>query len=345
MKKISKCEKKTGVKVHKRRKIFIGIIFFLLVLILAVYFYAVNYLVSVALIPSYMVNEDTFDEIASECFAEQVQTDDIKVNRQDMQQEADDWFSNIDSATIERVSDDGFKLIAGEFIADSDSHKWVLLLHGYTGWKEEMYPFAAWYYKQGFNVLAPDLRCQGESEGDFIGMGFTDHFDCMMWVDYILSQDSEAEIVLHGQSMGAATALIMSGDKLPDNVKMVVSDCAYTDAYSMFSEKLKEWFNIPAFPVVDTARLLLKLRGGYDLKDASAIDAVRKSNIPTLFIHGDEDAMISVDMTKALYDAAVCDKDILIVKGAGHAQSQDKAPDKYFGTIKKFMDTYYERSV
>ena len=333
--------KKEKKKVNHKKRIYIrAAVFVVLSLILFGYFFAVNCLVSAALIPSYMAEEEFFEDITEECFAEQVQTEDIETNRQEMLEEADDWFADTTGVEVERESDDGYKLIAEEFEAHEDSHKWVLLMHGYTGWKEEMYPFAAWYYKQGFNVLAPDLRCQGDSDGDFIGMGWTDHFDCMMWVDYILSQDKDAEIVLHGQSMGAATALIMTGDKLPDNVKMAVSDCSYTDAFSMFSEKVKEWFYLPSFPVVDTARLLLKLRGGYDLKDASAIDAVRKSTVPTLFIHGDEDAMISVQMTKDLYDAAACDKEILIVKGAGHAQSQDKSPDKYFDAVKFFIDTY-----
>lgn len=82
------------------------------------------------------------------------------------------------------------------------------------------------------------------------------------------------------------------------------------------------------------------MRGGYDLKEASAIDAVAKSSTPTLFIHGDEDAMISVQMSKDLYEAAECEKELLIVEGAGHAQSQEKAPDTYYGTIQTFLQQY-----
>ena len=216
----------------------------------------------------------------------------------------------------------------------------MLLLHGYTGWKEEMYPFAYWYHKQGYHALVPDLRCQGESQGDFIGMGWTDHFDCMLWIDYILSQDEEAQIVIHGQSMGAATALMMTGEELPGQIQAVVSDSAYTDAYSMFGEKIKDWFGLPAFPLVDSACLMLRLRGGYNLKDASALEAVQKSGTPTLFIHGDSDAMISVQMSRELYEAAACEKELLIVEGAGHGQTQEKDPDTYYNTIKEFLELY-----
>ena len=98
-------------------------------------------------------------------------------------------------------------------------------------------------------------------------MGWTDRKDNLMWIQYILEKDPSAEIVIHGQLMGATAALMLTGEKsLPDNVKAVISDCAYTDAYEMFRQKMKEWFHLPAFPLLDTANLMLQLRGGYDLK-------------------------------------------------------------------------------
>lgn len=35
--------------------------------------------------------------------------------------------------------------------------------------------------------------------------------------------------------------------------------------------------------------------------------------------------------------AAACEKELLIVEGAGHAQSQDKAPEEYYGAITRFL--------
>ncbi len=329
-------------KKSRKKKITI-LICVIITLFIILYFALVNFLVSAALVPSFMRKLESFQRITDESYAAQVQTSDIKVNRQLTLNATKEWLETVECRKISAMTEDGYKLIAEEFFTEEESHKWLLLLHGYTGWKEEMYPFAYWYNTQGYHVVAPDLRCQGESEGDFIGMGWTDHYDCNLWIDYILSQDSEAEIVLHGQSMGAATALMMTGEeKLSKNVVAVVSDCAYTDAYSMFGEKVKEWFYLPAFPIVDTACLVLKVRGGYNLKDASAIDAVKKSKVPTLFIHGEDDALISVQMTKDLYEAAACRKELLIVEGAGHAQSQEKDPDAYYSAVKAFLDEYVE---
>lgn len=323
------------MKIRKKRLIIPAVILLVLILLYTILVYV---LVSAALVPSFMRKLDAFEQITEDSYAAQVQSNDIKNNRKDALDETDHWLSEAARQKLTAETDDGYTLIAEEFFPEKNSHKWVLLLHGYTGWKEEMYPFAYWYYGQGYHAIVPDLRCQGESEGDFIGMGWTDHYDCMKWIDYILEQDADAGIVIHGQSMGASTALMLTGEKnLPKNIKAVISDCAYTDAYSMFGEKITEWFHLPAFPLVDSACLILKLRGGYDLKKASAIDAVKKSITPTLFIHGEEDAMIPADMSRDLYKAASCEKQLLIVEGAGHAQSQDKDPDTYYGTIQEFL--------
>lgn len=326
-----------------RKKKVIKITCVIIITLLILYFILVNFLVSAALVPSFMQKLEAFERITQESYATQVQTSDIKVNRQIALNETRAWAAEAIHEKIAVETQDGYTLIAETFPAEEESHVWILVLHGYTGWKEEMYPFAYWYHEQGYQILVPDLRCQGESEGDFIGMGWTDHFDCVLWVNYILSRDADARIVIHGQSMGASTALMMAGDERTSNkITAVISDCAYTDAYSMFGDKITEWFYLPPFPIVDTACFVLRMRGGYNLKDASAIDAVAKSRIPTLFIHGSEDDMISVQMSQDLYDAAGGPKELLIVEGAGHAQAQDKDPEAYYGAIAAFLEEYLQ---
>ena len=325
-----------------QRKKWIRIAMVILTALFAVYVVFVYCLVSACLVPSFMDKLNAFEDITRKCYSEQVQTADIQENRSQLLRETEEWVETAERITIHAETPDGYQLTAVEFPSDDpDSERWVLLLHGYTGWKEEMYQFACWYHGQGYSVLVPDLRCQGESEGDFIGMGWTDHYDCTLWIDYILEQDPEADIVLHGQSMGAATALIMAGDpEVSGHIKAVVSDSAYTEAYEMFGDKITEWFHLPAAPFVDSAGVMLRLRGGYNLKDASPLRAVAASEIPTLFIHGDEDRMIDVGMSYELYEAAACEKELFIVEGAGHAQAQDKDPKEYYGKIEKFLGRY-----
>ncbi len=313
-----------------------------LIALFAVYTAFVYFLVSACLVPSFMDRLHAFEDITRKCYSEQVQTRELKENRAQLLTQTQEWLETVGRRKIQTETQDGYLLVAEEFPA-GEGDKWVLLLHGYTGWKEEMYQFAFWYYSQGYSVLVPDLRCQGESEGDFIGMGWTDHYDGELWIDHILAQTPKAQIVLHGQSMGAATALIMAGSpEASEHIMAVVSDSAYTEAYEMFGDKITEWFHLPAAPFVDSACLMLRLRGGYNLRDASPLSAVSESSVPTLFIHGDEDRMIDVGMSYELFEAASCEKELFIVEGAGHAQAQDKDPDEYYGRIDAFLKRYLQ---
>lgn len=327
-------------KPKKKRKkwpfILGGIALFLFI----AYWVVVYFLVSAALVPEFMRKLDSFSDLTEKEVANQKHTSDIEENYRKGLTETEEWWKSVHKEKLTITSEDGYTLVAAYIPVEKESHDWVLVLHGYTGVKEEMYPFARRYWLKGCNALVPDLRCQGESEGDFIGMGCTDSRDCMLWLKEILKRDPEARIVLHGQSMGAAAALIMTGmEELPSAVRAVVSDCSYTDAYSMFRAKIRDWFSLPAFPLVNSARLMLKMRGGYDLYDASAIEAVKKSHTPTLFIHGTDDLLISSEMSEELYEAEACTKkQLLLVEGAGHAQAGDKDPELYYNTIFTFLE-------
>ena len=50
--------------------------------------------------------------------------------------------------------------------------------------------------------------------------------------------------------------------------------------------------------------------------------------------------MIDVEMSHSLYEAASCEKELLIVEGAGHGQTQEKNPEVYYGTKEDFLAEY-----
>ena len=52
------------------------------------------------------------------------------------------------------------------------SHLWVIALHGYRGSHTGATNLAQHYYDAGYQVLTPDLRACGDSEGDYVGMGW-----------------------------------------------------------------------------------------------------------------------------------------------------------------------------
>lgn len=328
----------------QKMKLRTKIIIWALAVLLILYNVGVNVLISAALKPEFMRKLDAFQRITDKSYSEMVRTDEITENTKLAREEAKAFLEKAEGVKVTTQSRDGFKLIAQAFRQPEPKGKpWVILLHGYTGWKEEMYHYAAKYYDRGFNILCPDLRCQGESEGDFIGMGWTDRGDVMLWIDEILGAYPEAEIVVHGESMGASCALMLEGLNLPENVVCIISDCAMEDAMSMFRKQLRDWFGLPDIGLVGSARIWLLIRGGYDLKDASALNEVTKGSVPVLFIHGDEDRLVPAGDAKDLYEACASpEKEIMIVQGAGHAQSCYKDPDAYYDKVFDFIDRYLD---
>lgn len=214
--------------------------------------------------------------------------------------------------------------------------KYALVCHGYTSKAKHMAGFVNKFHSLGYNVLAVDARAHGDSEGTKIGMGWVERFDVIEWIKYIISLEPDAQIILHGVSMGASTVLMASGEDLPKNVKAIIADCGYTSEWDEFRQEA-DVLHIPWFPVLNASSAISKVRDGYDFKQASAVEQVKKSHIPTLFIHGSKDELVPYGMLNELYSAANCEKEILTIQGAGHALSSSVAPELYWNTVETFL--------
>lgn len=266
--------------------------------------------------------------------------DRIDLNRKIQKEKTSSWLNSISKKEINIQSNDKLQLFASEFKLSNESNKWIILVHGYTSEQSSIYDIARHYSDKGYNVLTPDLRAHGLSEGKYVGMGWLDRNDLLLWIDYLLKNYRNSEIILHGVSMGAATVMMASGENLPTNVKLIVEDCGYTSVWDIFSFKLKLRFNLSTFPVLNAASFITNVRAGYNYKEASSIDQIKKSVTPILFIHGNADEFVPVNMAYKLYDNANINKELIIVDGAGHAESRLADEELYYGSIFSFIDKY-----
>lgn len=251
------------------------------------------------------------------------------------------WLLNDSNYTDEYItSQDGLKLHSYHVKNQSSSNKWVITVHGYTSEGINMSSYAKKYYDNGYNVLIPDLRSHGLSEGDYIGMGWDDRLDIISWINYILNEDPNADIVLHGISMGAATVLMTSGEKIPSNVKVIIADCGYTSVWDEFAYQLDDLFSLPEFPILNVSSIVSKIRAGYFLGEASSIEQVKKSKTPILYIHGDQDDFVPYYMMEELYNATSSEKEMLTIKGSEHAKASEVDPETYWTTVNNFINKY-----
>lgn len=241
------------------------------------------------------------------------------------------------------VASDGARLHAYYIPAAVPTAKTSVIVHGYTDNAIRMLMIGYLYnHDLGYNVLLPDLRNAGLSDGDHFQMGWLDRLDVLQWMD-VANQiyGDSTRMVVHGISMGAATTMMVSGEKQQPYVKCFVEDCGYTDVWDEFAYKLKEDFGLPSFPLMNVTSALSKLKYGWSFKEASALKQVEKSTLPMFFIHGDADTYVPTYMVNALYDAkTVGDKERWIVPGAIHAMSYRDNVEEYTRKVKKFTEEF-----
>ena len=135
----------------------------------------------------------------------------IEANKLSAAKTTNAWLAETKIESVSVRSDDGLQLKGSVINVDEESHRWVIVIHGYTLNKEAMNDYAYYYAQRGYHLLLPDLRAHGESEGEYFGMGWLDRKDIPKWINLIISRDPEAEIILHGVSMGAAAAMMTAG--------------------------------------------------------------------------------------------------------------------------------------
>lgn len=193
-------------------------------------------------------------------------------------------------------------------------------------------------FKKGYTILMPEHRGCGVSDGRFMGYGTHESEDGLLWLSYAKERFPSLDVFILGVSMGGATVLMMS-DKIDGfDVKGIVADCPYTSAWDEFAYQLKASFHLPAFPLLNICNLYSRIFGRYSFKDASALEHVKNTKTPVLFIHGKEDDFVPFFMQKILFDACPSEKYLLAVDGAVHARSYYTAPEAYTGAIESFFD-------
>lgn len=257
----------------------------------------------------------------------------IENNKKIAKENSEKWSEAIQQKQVEVKANDNITLRGTEYLKQEETNKWAIILHGYRSNPSSVLTIGEHFSEKGYNVLIPSMRACADSEGEYVGMGWLDKEDLKCWINLIIEENKNAEIILHGSSMGAATVLMASGDELPANVKNIIADSGYTSVWDIFASEAKARFNLPEFPVLNMFQIVANRKAKYDIKEASSLEQVKKSKTPILFIHEDKDDFVPEYMCEKLYDATNCKKEKIIIHGAGHTDGKYREPEKYYNTI------------
>lgn len=327
-------------KKTNRKKIILGCVCAVIILLLAVDIFGANYLVNYAI---GRAGDGGNRNVALEVEQAPNEVEQTINERRKLQNERTDAFLKECPGEIIKLNVADNKQLSGVYYSQKDSHLWAITIHGYRGSHDSgaATSLAQNYYANGYQVVSPDLRACGDSYGNYVGMGWLDRKDLLLWIDWIIEQDSQAKIVLHGISMGAATTMMTAGENTPDAVKAFVEDCGYTCVWDIFSNELKLRFGMPEFPLLYTANMLSKVKAGYSFKEASSLKQLENATKPMLFIHGTSDDFIPYEMMDVVYNAKAGDnKKKVTAPGAGHGEAMYALGDEYWNEVFAFLGEY-----
>ena len=239
------------------------------------------------------------------------------------------------SSDLYITSHDGLKLHAIHFAGEADRPV-AIGFHGYrSSALRDLSGLGLYYYYRGFDLILVDERAHGMSEGKTISFGENERLDVLSWANYARERFGEnKKIIIFGMSMGAASVLLASELDLPCGVIAAVADCPFSSSDEIIKKGCRDR-RIPARLLFPAVRFGARLFGGFRFGGHSPIEAVKKSKIPILLIHGTGDMLVPHEMSDELSEAGQ-NITYLKIDGAPHLMSMMCDEERYTAALDEF---------
>ena len=193
----------------------------------------------------------------------------------------------------------------------------VIVFNGNAGNRAYRAALGAALRGHGLAVLLFDYRGYGENDGAPSESGLAS--DARAARSYLLGRRDvdPARLVYFGESLGSAVATGLAAEHAPAALILRSPFLSMTEVGRI---------HYPVLPV----RWLLRDR-------YPSIDHLRRVHCPLLIIAGSRDAIVPMDQSQRLYDAASLPKQLVIVEGADHNDDELFAGDRMIGAIARFL--------
>jgi len=196
------------------------------------------------------------------------------------------------------------------------------------------------FLRHGDSVLLMDARGHGASDGPLVTYGLIERNDSRAIVDALLAAEHPHCLFASGESMGAAVAL-QSAAIVP-RIEAVVAESAFRDLREVSYDYAGLYTSVLLGKTLFRPLAYFAIRsgereGGFRAEDVSPEKAVATRPVPVLLICGLEDRNIPSRHSEAIYAAATGRKEIWLVPGAGHTQTQGRATAEFERRVTQFL--------
>ena len=237
---------------------------------------------------------------------------------------------------VELRSTDGVRLSAW-WVPAEDSSLAAVLVPGWGGYKfdEHLLQTLPVYHGAGYGVLMLDLRAQGESSGARRTLGYREVRDVRGALAWLQSQGYTLDqVVLHGWSMGGATALRAAPGT---GVAAVVEEAGYADLPLLLKGKLPEFVRFGGLlePAILLAGRLFPDFDPWDVVPKNDAAKLSDEGVPLFIIHSTGDEIVPYEQAKILA-AAYPEASVWKLQGYKHVEAYEHP--EYAGRLRTFLD-------
>ncbi len=238
--------------------------------------------------------------------------------------------------------------LSGEIIPaprTGERAKLVIVGHGHTVNRISSLKYARIFRELGYTVVLYDQRSFGRSTGDFCTLGEREARDLAAIAAMVKARFGEdCFLGLHGESMGAATALQALRLIRP---AFVAADCPFADTEQLIRELVRKQLHVPAGLILPLLRAEGRRRFGYDPRRVCPREAVRASSVPVCLMHGEADTLIAPAHSESILSASRNPLSRLhLFPGADHAESIVVDRERYEALLTAFVrDVEKEQTV
>ena len=229
--------------------------------------------------------------------------------------------------------------------SQNDNQDLVILIHGAGGDRISMEPLAKMYLTNGYQVISYDQRDSGQSKEEIVTFGYLEKLDLKAVVDYAKTLTS-GNIILHGQSMGAATAaLYASTDHGNENSDAVILDSPYASMEDLFLvvwHEMEESKSIPASYMTWCANWYLSWTYHFNFNDVDIVKESAQNKVKTLVIESSKDELALPAQVEQIYAAIGATKKQLWIVDSAHIEGYVDHPDEYQEKVLSFLSSSNE---
>ena len=230
----------------------------------------------------------------------------------------------------------------GHFLREN-SNNYLISVHDYKGNYKDLSNICSYFNEQlKYNVLMIENRGTGKSNYPITTLGSKESKDIISWIKFIISKNPNANIVLYGFSMGGVACLNSAKFNLPNNVKAIISDSAFSSIRKelnfLLNQNFKNEFLRKLF--IQTLNIFTKIFHNFSFDDNYPLKNLKNNKIPTLLIHGQNDSLVPFFMLNEIYNVipSTTYKLKISLQNTKHGMTYFNNPKFYTNTISNFLN-------